>query len=134
MSSIKAKREPKHLKTLECQKVKFEILCQKYKKVKVGCTNIQHGNHDEIVTKMVFDSNVYKSYTDKNKTNSTISTNSTNRMWVRNISSTQLTEVLVKVLSHGPNFVVVPRCPPVGEYIASIEQACKQLKQGRWRN
>ena len=36
----------------------------------------------------------------------------------------------VKVLLHGPNFVVVPRCPPLGKYIASIEQACTQLKQG----
>ena len=51
-------------------------------------------------------------------------------MWVRNISSTPLTEAQLRVLSHGPNFAVVPRCPPVGEYIASIEQACSQLKQG----
>ena len=36
----------------------------------------------------------------------------------------------MKVLLHGPNFAVVPRYPPVGEYIASIEQACTQLKQG----
>ena len=41
-----------------------------------------------------------------------------------------LTETQLRILSHGPNFAVVPRCPPVGEYIASIEQACKQLKQG----
>ena len=34
------------------------------------------------------------------------------------------------MLSHGPNYTVVPRCPPVAEYIASIEQACTQLKQG----
>ena len=55
-------------------------------------------------------------------------------MWVRNISSTPLTEAQVKVLSHGPNFAVVPRYPPVGEYIVSIEQACTQLKQGRQKN
>ena len=107
---IKAKRESKYVKTLECQKVKFERLCQKYKKIEGDCSNIQHGDHDEITNKMVFDSNVNTSYTDKNKTNSTISTNSTSNTWVRNISSTPLTEVQVKVLSHGPNFVVVPRC------------------------
>ena len=51
-------------------------------------------------------------------------------MWVGNITSTPLTEAQLKVLSHGPNFAVVPSCPPVGEYIALIEQACSQLKYG----
>ena len=36
----------------------------------------------------------------------------------------------MKVLSHGPHFAVVPRCLSVGEFIASIEQVCTQLKQG----
>ena len=35
-----------------------------------------------------------------------------------------------KILSWGPNFAIVPKCPPVGKYIASIEHACSQLKQG----
>ena len=30
----------------------------------------------------------------------------------------------------GPNFAIVPKSPPVGEYIASIENACSQLRQG----
>ena len=51
-------------------------------------------------------------------------------MWVRNISSTPLTEAQLKVLLHGPNFAGAPRYPPVGKYILSIEQACSQLKQG----
>ena len=55
--------------------------------------------------------------------------NNNNNTWVRNISSIPFTEAQLKVLSHGPNFAVVPRYPPVGEYIASIEQACSQLKQ-----
>ena len=87
-SFIKAKRKSKHLKTLDYQKQKFERLCQKYKKIKGGCSNIQHGDHDQIATKMVLDSNFNTNYTDKNKNNSTISTNSTNNTWVRNISST----------------------------------------------
>ena len=41
-----------------------------------------------------------------------------------------LTEAQLKVLLHGPNFAVVPRHPPVGEYIVSIEHACSKLKQG----
>ena len=33
-------------------------------------------------------------------------------------------------MSHGPKFVIRPRRPPVGEYIAAIEQACNKLNQG----
>ena len=41
------------------------------------------------------------------------------------------TEAQTKVLAHGPNFAVVPRSPPVGEYIVAIEHACNQLQQGK---
>ena len=51
--------------------------------------------------------------------------------WVHNISSTPLTDAQMKVLSRGPNFAILPRNPPVGEYIASIENACMKLKQGK---
>ena len=50
---------------------------------------------------------------------------------VRNISSTPLTEAQERILSRGPNFAIVPKSPPVGEYIASIENACSQLRQTR---
>ena len=36
-SFIKAMRDSKHLKTLECQKMKFQRLCQTHKKIKGGC-------------------------------------------------------------------------------------------------
>ena len=39
-------------------------------------------------------------------------------------------EAQEKILLWGPNFAIVPKSPPVGEYIASIEHACSQLKQG----
>ena len=41
-----------------------------------------------------------------------------------------LTETQEKILSQGPNFAIVPKSPPVGKYIASIEHTCSQLKQG----
>ena len=37
----------------------------------------------------------------------------------------------MKLLSHGPSYAVVPRSPPITEYIATIEQACTALKQGK---
>ena len=50
---------------------------------------------------------------------------------VHNFSSTPLTDAQMKVLSRGPNFAILPGNPPVGEYIASIENACMKLKQGK---
>ena len=34
-------------------------------------------------------------------------------------------------MAHGPNYAIVPRCPPVGEYIIAIENVCNQLQQGK---
>ena len=51
--------------------------------------------------------------------------------WVKNLSSAPLTEAQTRALAHGPNFTVVPRSPPVGEYILAIEHACNQLQQGK---
>ena len=51
--------------------------------------------------------------------------------WVHNFSSTPLSDAQMKILSRGPNFAILPRNPPVGEYIVSIENACNKLKQGK---
>ena len=51
--------------------------------------------------------------------------------WVKNLSSIPLTKDQIKALAHGPNYAIVPRSPPVGEYIAPIENACNQLQQGK---
>ena len=41
-----------------------------------------------------------------------------------------MTKAQEKVLARGPNFTIVPKEPPVIEYVAAIEKACQQLKQG----
>ena len=61
--------------------------------------------------------------TDENKEN----------IWVRNLSKTPLTNAQEKVLARGPNFAIVPKELPVIEYVAAIEKACQQLKQGGGR-
>ena len=33
-------------------------------------------------------------------------------------------------MAHGPNYAMVPRSPPITEYVAVIEQACSKLQQG----
>ena len=53
------------------------------------------------------------------------------KKWVHNQSKTPLTEAQEKVLTHGPNFAVVIKEPPIREYAAQIEKVCQQLKQGK---
>ena len=50
--------------------------------------------------------------------------------WVINLSKTPLTIEQERLLSRGPKFVIRQRKPPVGEYIAAIEQACTKLNPG----
>ena len=42
-----------------------------------------------------------------------------------------MTEDQIKALVCGPNFAIVPRRPPLGEYITAIENVCNQLPQGK---
>ena len=44
--------------------------------------------------------------------------------WVINMSKKPLTE------AQGPNFAITPRNPPVGQYIAVVEQTCQNMAQG----
>ena len=48
---------------------------------------------------------------------------------LENLSKTPLTKAQQQVLAHRPNFTIVPKVPPVLEYIVAIEKACQQLKQ-----
>ena len=112
---INIKQESRHIKTLECQRLTLERLCQKYSMITKGdCSNIHHGDHVQTSNATASDSN----------------SNSRNNTSVRNISSIPVAEAQEWLLVHGPNFAVVPRCLPIGEYIAVVEQACQQLKQG----
>ena len=52
------------------------------------------------------------------------------KKWVHNLTNTALTEAQEKVLAHGPNFAVVAKEPPIGEYRAQIERICQKMKQG----
>ena len=116
---IEIGREKQHYKTLERQKDKFDRLLQRKKMREGDHTNlhgIHIGNHSN--------STSYNSTNcahDKTKENT----------WVKNLSSTSLTQTQTRALTHGPNFAVVPRSPPVGEYIVAIEHICNQLQQGK---
>ena len=50
--------------------------------------------------------------------------------WVKNISNTPLPTEQEKLLAWRLKFVIRPKKPPVGEYVAAVEQACSRLNQG----
>ena len=48
--------------------------------------------------------------------------------WVKNLSGVSLTKGQVFLLACGPNLTITPIGQPLGEYIATVEQACLSLK------
>ena len=50
--------------------------------------------------------------------------------WVVNMSKKPFMEAQENLLSHGPNFAITPRCPPIGQYVAAVEQTGQNMAQG----
>ena len=120
---IKIKRESRHYKTLYIEKNKLERLCHKNRSAESGCSNIQHGDQNNIVN-----NNTNGQRTD---TTSPSQVQESNFRSVRNICSTPLTEAQIKLLSHGPKYAMVPKNPHIIEYIATIEKVCTSLQPGK---
>ena len=112
-------------------------MCQKNT---TGCSTPEHGEHGR------HGHTRYQNFQYTRKNNSDINTEVENnreiieevednersdKNWVRNISKNPLTQVQEKLLSHGPNFVIVPKEPPTSEYIVAIEKACLKLSTGK---
>ena len=116
---IEARREARHYKTMERQKKKLERLCQRNSRnsTERGGHSNQHGDHTCTNTENLDVSPADSSY-------------NTIKKWVINISSKPLNKAQEKLLAHGPNYAVVPKSPPIAEYIAAVEQACSRLQQG----
>ena len=114
---INMTREAWHKKTLVCQTSKFERLCQRNKGGHSKQGYQGHGNH-----------------VNNSRSSEASNSNSRNSTRVRNMSSTSVTEVQENLQAQGPKFAVVPTCLPIGKYIATVEQACQQLKQGEAEN
>ena len=106
-SFIKRVKECRHNTVMKRQKLKYEALQWK----KIGRSNKVQGQ---------------KSDTDT----CTDNTAEEGKKWVKNLSTTPLTVDQERLLARGPKFVIKPKKPPVGEYIAAVEQACSRLSQG----
>ena len=52
-----------------------------------------------------------------------------NKKWVRNLSSTTLTDDQERLLALRPKFSIRPRQPPVSKYVVAVEQACSRLNK-----
>ena len=115
---IEVGRDQQHLKTLKRQKVKFERLLDREKVREGDCTTL-HGGHDGNHSDLTNQNNAIEYRTRRDNA------------WVNNLSSTPLTQEQEKALSNGPNYAIVPRVPPIGEYITTIENVCNQLEQGK---
>ena len=50
--------------------------------------------------------------------------------WVVNLSNQPLTQAERSLLTHGPNYAVTSRCPPVIECVTAIEEVCQKLERG----
>ena len=137
-SFIKTRREARHQKTLKRKMSKFERLCHRNTG---GRSNNQDGtqhvwsNTENGRNKGLRSTDHGLNITSSQGPNSTstqgldIDRNKENT-WVRNLSNTPLTNAQEKVLARGPNFAIVPKVPPVVEYMVAIEKACQQLKPG----
>ena len=141
---IEVGRENHHLKTLMRQKDKFNRLLHK-KQVREGkCTKL-HGVHIDYYRNPNRQNNNCHITEDRGENSNLNNIHDQDEIlerkeeilerkeniWIKNLSASTLTKDQIKALAHGPNYAIVPRCPPVGEYIIAIENICNQLQQGK---
>ena len=145
---IEVGRERQHLETLMRQKAKLDKLLQQKHKEEEKC-KVRHGIHTVYPNNAAIHNNnntdpTYAALQNNNNSNHTLEEERKEKTeredkgmerkentWVKNLSSTPLTEDQIKALACGPNFAIVPRRPPLGEYITAIENVCNQLPQGK---
>ena len=128
MKFIEKSKEARHQKTMTRQKEKLKILCSRKHREKSSkrggrSNNRQSGNY------------MYSSkymYSGKNEqSDHPNQVLGIKKKWVINISSKPLTPDQEKLLAHGPNYAIVPKEPPITQYVAAVEQACTKLEEGK---
>ena len=108
LEEINKRRELRHIRVMKRQIKKFEKLVKNLEDEIQGGHSKHLGDHTK-------DNNNKENGPDKVK------------KWVINLSSVPLTKDQEDLLAHGPNFVIIPKKPPLGEYITNIEKACQSL-------
>ena len=135
---IEVGTEKERFKTLKRQKQKFDRLLHKKQISEGNCTRlhgIHIGNHSNFTrqnnTSHVYDVRSENTWVKNLSSTSHVQDEKRENTWVKNLSSIPLTQDQIKALAHDPNFAIVPRSPPVGEYIVAIENVWNQLQQGK---
>ena len=123
----------RHYKTMARQKNKLERLGRKNEDKEGGHINNKHAKRQSSTKNLSSTASTSNAKLNSRSTAGTStalrSTNSLKNKWVVNMSKIPLMEAQEKLLTHGPNFAITPRCPPIGEYIAAVEQTCQNLAQ-----
>ena len=127
-------KEDRHYKTMVRQKNKLEKLGSKNKDKEGGHTNNKHANMQSGTNNLSSTASTSNAELNSRSTTGTStalrSTNDLKNKWVVNMSKIPLTEAQEKLLTHGTNFGITPRCPPIVENIATVEQTCQNMAQG----
>ena len=85
----------------------------------------QSGTENSSLTSITTDAEL-----DSRSTTSPSAADNLRNRWVVNMSKIPFMEAQENLLTHGPNFAITPKSPPIGEYIAVVEQACQNMAQG----
>ena len=146
ISFIEKSKEARHLKTMTRQKEKLNILINKKQDGKKsvergGCSNNRHSSSIMHSSRYMYSSsntigcpNQVLGLNIDNESQESQESKEQERdrkKWVINISSKPLSQDQEKLLAHGPNFAVVPKDPPITQYVAAVENVCSKLEEGK---
>ena len=120
-------KEDRHYKTMTWKKNKLERLERKNTDKAGGCINKYRYSSTKNSSSTATTSDAELN---SRPTVGTSAASSLKNRWVVNMSKKPTTEAQEKLLAHGPNFVITPRCPPICEYIVVVEQTCQNMAQG----
>ena len=128
---IEGRRETRHWKTQKRHLEKFNRLSHRNTG---GHSNHTHSSNDSgIGTGGHTNQNTEVALTQQQPNNSMtepIQEHNNNHSWVRNLSRRLLTKAQEKILIHGPNYAIVTKEPPIGEYIAPGRESMPELNTG----
>ena len=147
ISSIEKSKEARHLRTMTRQKENMKILINKKQgEGKKGSKRGGHSNNRQSSMYMHSSRYMYSGSDTSGHPNQVLGLNTDKesqefkegeeqerdrKKWVINISSKPLSQDQEKLLATGPNFAVVPKDPPITQYVVAVENACTKLEEGK---
>ena len=142
---IKESKEARHLKTISRQKDKLKILISKKQETENKSSKRGgHSNNRQSGMYMHSGRYMYSGNFNTGCPNQVLGSkgeteaedldrelDKEKEKWVINISNTPLTPDQEKLLAHGPNYAIMPKEPPITQYVAAVENACTKLEEGK---